>query len=45
LSGAPGNWVLSIRAQPGAARSAPAGEHGGCLRVRIEHGGTRAVPR
>ncbi len=27
--------MLSIRAQPGAARTAPAGEHDGCLRVRV----------
>jgi hypothetical protein len=35
LSGVPGDWVLSIRAQPGAARSEAVGEHDGCLRLRI----------
>lgn len=35
LSGAPGDWVLSIRVQPGASHSEVAGEHDGCLRVRI----------
>jgi uncharacterized protein YggU (UPF0235/DUF167 family) len=35
LRGAPGEWVLSILVQPGASRSGPAGEHDGCLRLRI----------
>jgi uncharacterized protein (TIGR00251 family) len=35
LTGVPGDWVLSIQAQPGASRCAVAGEHGDCLRVRI----------
>ncbi|HMS79722.1 MAG TPA: DUF167 domain-containing protein, partial [Burkholderiaceae bacterium] len=35
LSGTPGDWVLAIRAQPGASRSGCAGEHDGCLKVRI----------
>lgn len=35
LRGTPGDWVLSILAQPGASRSGPPGEHDGCLRLRI----------
>ncbi len=35
LAGAPGDWSLLVHVQPGAARSAPAGEYDGCLKLRI----------
>ena len=35
LSGVPGGWVLSIRVQPGAARSGAMGERDGCLHLRV----------
>jgi uncharacterized protein (TIGR00251 family) len=35
VHGAPGDWVLSIRVQPGASRSEMAGELDGSLRLRI----------
>jgi uncharacterized protein YggU (UPF0235/DUF167 family) len=35
LRGAPGGWRLSLWVQPGAARTEAAGEHDGCLKLRI----------
>lgn len=35
LSGAPGAWRIRVAAQPGAARSEVAGEHDGCLKLRV----------
>ena len=35
LSGMPGAWRLVVHAVPGAFRSAVAGEHDGCLKLRI----------
>ena len=36
LSGQPDRWVIALRAQPGARRFEIVGEHGGCLKVRID---------
>jgi len=35
LQGAPGDWRVSLWVQPGASRSEAAGEHDGCLKLRI----------
>lgn len=35
LSGAPGRWVIAVRAQPGARRTEAVGEHDGALKVRV----------
>jgi uncharacterized protein (TIGR00251 family) len=35
LSGESGDWRLSLWIQPGASRSEVAGEHDGCLKLRI----------
>jgi len=35
LSGSPGAWRIRVVAQPGAARSEVAGEHDGCLKLRV----------
>jgi len=36
LSGQPSRWVIAVRAQPGARRSEVVGEHGSCLKIRID---------
>jgi uncharacterized protein (TIGR00251 family) len=35
LSGGPGDWSLALWVQPGASRTAVAGEHAGCLRLKV----------
>lgn len=35
LAGVRGDWSIVLHVQPGAARSAVAGEHDGCLKLRI----------
>jgi uncharacterized protein len=35
LAGTPGNWSVLLHVQPGASRSASAGTHDGCLKLRI----------
>ena len=35
LAGRPGAWSLTVHVQPGASRSGCAGEHDGCLKVRV----------
>lgn len=35
LAGARGDWTIALHVQPGAARSAVAGVHDGCLKLRI----------
>lgn len=35
LAGARGDWTIRVHVQPGAARSGVAGEHDGCLKLRI----------
>lgn len=35
LEGEPGAWRLRIAAQPGAPRTGVAGEHDGCLKLRV----------
>ncbi len=36
LSGQPDRWVIALRAQPGSRRFEIVGEHGDCLKVRID---------
>jgi uncharacterized protein (TIGR00251 family) len=36
LSGQPSRWVIAVRAQPGARRAEVVGEHGRCLKIRID---------
>ncbi|MFM1989040.1 MAG: hypothetical protein RJA99_1997 [Pseudomonadota bacterium] len=35
LSGARGDWSIALHVQPGASRSTAAGDHDGCLKLRI----------
>lgn len=35
LQGVPGGWRVSLWVQPGAARTEAAGDHDGCLKLRI----------
>ena len=35
LAGTPGNWSVLLHVQPGASRTAAAGAHDGCLKLRI----------